>query len=150
MKLSEILRRAGKRPARKRVGRGIGSGLGKTSARGHKGAKARSGWKRRYSHEGGQMSLVRRLPKRGFSNFNFSVRYDVVNLAVLDAIFVDGATVSLEVLAEKGVLKPRHGRLKILGSGDLHKKLTIHADGISKSARLKVEQAGGKVETRLK
>jgi large subunit ribosomal protein L15 len=147
MQVAEILERAGKKPTRKRVGRGPGSGLGKTSGRGHKGAKSRSGWKRRYSYEGGQLPLIRRLPKRGFSNARFRVLYDVVNLSTLDEVFDSGSRVDLAALVARGVLKPRHGRLKVLGSGELSKKLTIAADRISESARQKVEKAGGSVET---
>jgi large subunit ribosomal protein L15 len=146
MNVDEILRTAEKRPARKRCGRGRGSGLGKTSGRGHKGAKARSGWKRRYAYEGGQMPLVRRVPKRGFSNFRFRVEYDVVNLGTLEAHFQSGETVNLEALAERGIVKPRHGKLKVLGTGSLTKGLTVVAAYISEAARRRVEEAGGKVE----
>ena len=146
MKLNEVLKRAGKKRGRKRVGRGPGSGHGKTSGRGHNGARSRSGWKRRDYFEGGQMPLVRRLPKRGFSNAPFRVRYDVVNLALLEERFEEGAEVDLATLVARGVLKSRHGRLKVLGDGELSKKLTIRADKISEAARQKVEKAGGKVE----
>lgn len=146
MDLSEILAKAGRHRRRKRRGRGQGSGLGKTSGRGHKGAKARSGWKRRDDYEGGQMPLVRRIPKRGFTNAPFRKRYDVVNVSALEDGFEAGATVSLETLVEKGVLKPRHGRLKVLATGELKKGLTVVADAVSASARAKIEAAGGKVE----
>jgi large subunit ribosomal protein L15 len=146
MKINEVLERAGKKPGRKRRGRGTGSGLGKTCGRGHKGAKCRSGWKQRYGYEGGQMPLVRRLPKRGFSNFRFQTRYDVVNLSTLQERFESGDRVDLDALAKAGVVKPRHGRLKVLASGDLTKNLVIVADKISAAARQKVEAAGGKVE----
>jgi large subunit ribosomal protein L15 len=146
MNLTETLARVKKRPARKRRGRGQGSGLGKTSGRGQKGAKSRSGWKRRYAYEGGQMPLVRRVPKRGFSNAPFRHRYDVVNLGILDAQFEAGSTVQLELLKERGVLKPRHGRLKVLAGGELKKSLTVVAHAMSQSARQKIEAAGGKVE----
>ena len=92
------------------------------------------------------MPLVRRVPKRGFSNVPFRVRYDIVNLSVLEERFDDGAEVDLKVLVERGIVKSRHGRLKILGSGELSKKLTVRASKISESARQKVEKAGGQVE----
>ncbi len=145
MKLDEILEKAGKHRYRKRVGRGPGSGHGKTSGRGHKGAKSRSGWKRRAAYEGGQMSLVRRLPKRGFTNAAFRLRYDVVKLWHLDRWFEAGDTVDLATLVERGYVKSRHDRLKILGTGELSKKLTVVAEGVSESARQKIEAAGGQV-----
>lgn len=146
MKLNDVLKRSGKRPSRKRRGRGPGSGLGKTAGRGHKGARSRSGWKRRFAYEGGQMPLARRVPKRGFSNAVFKNRYDTVNVGMLDARFEDGDRVDLRALADRGVLRPRHGRLKILGTGELSKKLVIVADKISALARQKVEGVGGAVE----
>jgi len=146
MKLTEILEKAGKHKRRHRVGRGPGSGSGKTSGRGHKGAKARSGYKRRVGYEGGQMSIIRRLPKRGFSNEPFRVRFDVVNLWNLAKWFEAGDTIDLETLVARGLIAPRHGRLKVLGSGELSKKLTVVADGISAAAREKIEAAGGQVE----
>ncbi len=146
MKLTEVLEKAGKHKARKRVGRGQGSGNGKTCGRGHKGAKSRSGYKRRVAHEGGQMSLVRRLPKRGFTNAPFRVRYDVVNLWNLDKWFEEGDTVDLATLVSRGLIKSRHDRLKVLGTGELSKKLTVVAEGISESARKKIEAAGGTVQ----
>lgn len=146
MSIGEVLQKAGKNKPAKRRGRGTGSGIGKTSGRGHKGAHSRSGWKRRNYYEGGQMPLVRRVPKRGFSNARFRTRYDVINLAVLDDKFEAGDRVDLEILERRGLLKPRHGRLKVLGWGDLSKRLIVVADKISDSARQKVEQAGGAVE----
>ena len=125
MKLTEVLEKAGKHKARKRVGRGQGSGNGKTCGRGHKGAKSRSGYKRRVAHEGGQMSLVRRLPKRGFTNAPFRVRYDVVNLWNLDKWFEEGDTVDLATLVSRGLIKSRHDRLKVLGTGELSKKESV-------------------------
>ncbi len=145
MNVTEAVQGGAPRKDRKRVGRGIGSGKGKTCGRGHNGAKSRSGWSNRYGYEGGQMSLTRRLPKRGFSNAKFKIRYDVVNLAQLEEAFADGDTVSLETAKEKLNLKSRHGYLKILGSGDLTKKLTLSVHGISASARAKVESAGGSI-----
>lgn len=146
MKLTEVLGKAGKHKARKRVGRGQGSGQGCTSGRGNKGAHSRSGWKRRLSHEGGQMALMRRLPKRGFSNAAFRNRFDVVNLRFLEKWFEDGSQVDLATLESRGLVCSRHGRLKILGTGELSKKLTVVADAISESARGKIEAAGGQVK----
>ena len=146
MKSNDVLARAGKKSRRKRRGRGPGSGIGKTCGRGHGGAKSRSGRKRRLAHEGGQMPLVRRVPKRGFSNSRFRTRYDVVNLSTLNERFNAGDHVDMAVLEEKGVLTPRHGRLKVLGLGDLSKNLVVVADKISRTARRKVEEAGGRVE----
>ena len=146
MDLSEILEKAGAHRRRKRRGRGPGSGHGKTSGRGHKGAKSRAGWKRRDGYEGGQMPLVRRVPKRGFTNAPFRKRYDVINLRILDARFDAGSVVNLDVLAEKGILKARHGRLKVLAAGEIKKSLTVVAHALSASARERIEAAGGKVE----
>ncbi len=146
MNLSQVLSKVKKRPTRKRCGRGPGSGLGKTSGRGHKGAASRSGWKRRYGYDGGQTSLIRRLPKRGFTNSRFRTRYDVVNLETLEASFQPGETVRLEVLAERGLVTPQHGRLKVLGGGELKKKLTVVAHALSDSALQKIVAVGGKVE----
>jgi large subunit ribosomal protein L15 len=148
MKLTEILSKAGKKTSRKRVGRGQGSGTGKTSGRGHKGAGQRSGFKKnRPAFEGGQMPLVRRLPKRGFTNAPFRRRFDVVNVKLLEKWFEAGDSVDLAVLQSRGLIKPRHGRLKILGAGELSKKLTVVADAISDTARRKIEEAGGSAES---
>jgi large subunit ribosomal protein L15 len=146
MNITDVLAKTSRRPDRKRCGRGRGSGLGKTSGRGQKGAKSRSGWKRRYGYEGGQMPLVRRMPKRGFTNARFRLRYDIVNLDVLEATFESGGVVRLETIQEHGILKPRFGRLKVLGGGDLNKSLTVVAHAVSASARAKVEARGGKIE----
>ena len=146
MNITDVLARAAGRPDRKRCGRGRGSGLGKTSGRGQKGAKSRSGWKRRYGYEGGQMPLVRRVPKRGFLNALFRVRYDVINVADLELHFEAGSVVRLSDIAERGLMKPRHGRLKVLGGGELTKSLTVVADAVSAAARGKVEAKGGKIE----
>lgn len=147
MTINGILEKAGRHPARKRRGRGQGSGLGKTSGRGHKGARCRSGWKNRYYFEGGQMPLIRRVPKRGFTNAPFTTRYDLVNVGQLEVVFESGDLVNLEALMGRGVVKSRHGRLKVLGEGELSKSLTVVADKVSESARRKVESAGGSVET---
>jgi large subunit ribosomal protein L15 len=146
VKLSDVLSKTGKKRNRKRRGRGPGSGLGKTSGRGHKGAASRSGYRRRLSFEGGQVSLIRHLPKRGFTNAPFRRRFDVVNLAALEKHFDGGASVGLDVLAQRKILKPQHGRLKILGTGSLTKSLKVVAHAVSQAAREKIEAAGGSVE----
>jgi len=133
-----------KRP-RKRVGRGPGSGNGKTAGRGHKGQKSRSGYSRRYGFEGGQMPLVRRIPKRGFTNI-FRVEFQVVNLRDLERVFSDGDTVSPEVLVEKGLARGGKRLIKVLADGDLTKKLIVQAHKFSGSARAGIEKAGGSCE----
>jgi large subunit ribosomal protein L15 len=133
-----------KRP-RKRVGRGPGSGNGKTAGRGHKGQKSRSGYSRRYGFEGGQMPLVRRIPKRGFTNI-FRVEFQVVNLRDLERIFSDGDTVSPEVLVEKGLARGGKRLIKVLADGDLTKKLIVQAHKFSGAARAGIEKAGGSCE----
>ena len=144
MKLHELKPAEGATNARKRLGRGIGSGLGKTSGKGHKGAKARSGGGKRPGFEGGQMPLTMRLPKRGFTN-NFRKEYVAINISRLD-VFEDGATVSVSDLLEKGILsKCEHG-VKILGNGSLEKKLIVRANAFSASAKEKIVAAGGKYE----
>lgn len=146
MKLHEVTSRVKAKPTRKRCGRGRGSGLGKTSGRGHKGAASRSGWRRRYGYDGGQTSLVRRLPKRGFTNAMFRERCDVVNLGEIDKYYNAGETVTLDSLVERGIVKATHGRLKLLGTGELKKAVTIVAWTSSASALEKVKAAGGKVD----
>jgi large subunit ribosomal protein L15 len=131
---------------RKRVGRGPGSGNGKTAGRGHKGQRSRSGYSRRWGFEGGQMPLVRRIPKRGFTNI-FRVGFQVVNLRDLDRLFSDGDTVTPELLAEKGLIRVGKKPVKVLASGELGKKLTVQAHAFSKSARASIEAAGGSCET---
>ncbi|MBE0068841.1 MAG: large subunit ribosomal protein [Thermoanaerobacterium sp.] len=144
MRLHDLKPAEGARKERKRVGRGIGSGLGKTSGRGHKGQKARSGGNIRPGFEGGQMPLTRRLPKRGFTNI-FKKEYAIVNLSLLDN-FEDGTVVTPELLIEKGIIKKIKDGVKILGSGELNKKLTVKAHKFSKSAVDKIESVGGKAE----
>ncbi|MDI3309839.1 MAG: 50S ribosomal protein L15 [Thermoanaerobacterium sp.] len=144
MRLHDLKPAEGSRKERKRVGRGIGSGLGKTSGRGHKGQKARSGGNIRPGFEGGQMPLTRRLPKRGFTNI-FKKEYAIVNLSLLDN-FEDGTVVTPELLIERGIIKKIKDGVKILGSGDLSKKLTVKAHKFSKSAIDKIESIGGKAE----
>lgn len=132
------------RPKKKRklLGRGPGSKKGKTSGRGVKGMGARSGYKARHGYEGGGVPLHRKVPTRGFSNAQFRVELDVINLAQIEAIFKDGETVSLETLQNKGYLKgPSHG-IKVLGNGKLTKKVIFQVEGISESAKQKLNEAG--------
>ena len=133
----------------KRVGRGIGSGHGKTSARGHKGAKARSGWSRRIGFEGGQMPLYRRVPKRGFNNKNFRRHYTTVNVGELSA-FAEGATIDLAAVLAAGIVSKEKGSelLKLLGDGEVTRRWTVRVDALTTSAREKIEAAGGTVELR--
>lgn len=145
MKIHELSPAVGARTSAKRLGRGIGSGLGKTSGKGHKGQWARSGGGVRIGFEGGQMPLARRLPKTGFDN-NWKKVYSVVNLEHLND-FEDGTVITAELLLEAGVLsKIEAYGLKVLGNGELTKKLTVKANKFSKSAIEKIEKIGGKVE----
>ena len=145
MELHTLHPAAGATRPRKRVGRGPGSGNGKTAGRGHKGQKSRSGAKRRYGFEGGQMPLVRRIPKRGFTNL-FRVSYQVVNLRDLDRVFADGDAVSLELLAARGLTRGGDQPIKILAAGELTKKLSVQAHAFSKNAQASIEAAGGSCE----
>ncbi|MHC4123282.1 MAG: 50S ribosomal protein L15 [Planctomycetota bacterium] len=135
---------AGKSKARKRIGRGSGSGHGKTSGRGHKGQSSRPGASSVTLYEGGQMPLFRRLPKRGFSNYKFSQRYEIVNVAQLEK-FDDGADVGAEQLSAMGLIGSKESKIKILGDGELTKKLQITAHKFSKAAEQKITASGGKV-----
>ena len=145
MKLHELQPAAGSKKARTRVGRGLGSGLGKTSGRGQKGQNSRSGGGVRSGFEGGQMPLYRRLPKRGFNNV-FAKQYAEVNVEQLNR-FEDGATVEPVALIEAGILKNVRDGIRILGNGTLEtKNLTVIANGFTKSAEEKITAAGGKVE----
>jgi large subunit ribosomal protein L15 len=141
MELSNLKPKKGARHAKKRVGRGPGSGHGKTSARGEKGQKSRSGYSRMLGFEGGQMPLHRRLPKRGFTNI-FKKEYATVNVSELDR-FDDGATVDEAALRAARLVKGRNDGVKILGDGKLSKKLTVVATKFSASARKQIEAAGG-------
>jgi large subunit ribosomal protein L15 len=141
MELSNLKPKKGARHAKKRVGRGPGSGHGKTSSRGEKGQKSRSGYSSMLGFEGGQMPLHRRLPKRGFTNI-FKKEYATVNVSELDR-FDDGATVDETALREARLVKGRHHGIKILGDGKLSKKLTVVATKFSASARKQIEAAGG-------
>ena len=144
MKLHELSPVAGSTQVGKRKGRGTGSGNGKTGGRGHKGQKARSGGGVRIGFEGGQMPLARRIPKRGFNNI-FAKPYEIINLSALNA-FEDGETVTAEALLAKGILSKCEYGVKVLGGGELTKKLTVKAAAFSESAKEKIEQAGGKAE----
>jgi ribosomal protein L15 len=130
---------------KKIVGRGSSSGHGKTAGKGHKGQQARSGGKVYTGFEGGQMPLYRRVAKRGFSNYPFKKEYYVVNLSILETRFNDGETVNKETLMQKGLLKKAKLLVKILGNGDITKKLTVDVDKISISAKEKIEKAGGTI-----
>ena len=145
MKLNTMHPNDGATTTKKRVGRGIGSGLGKTSGKGHKGQNARSGGGVRPGFEGGQLPLFRRLPKRGFSNARFKVEYATINLSDLNR-FEDGAVVTPELLKEMGLVKNQLDGIKVLGNGTLEKKLTVKAHSFSASAKEQIESLGGKIE----
>ncbi|AKN32959.1 50S ribosomal protein L15 [Clostridium carboxidivorans P7] len=144
MKLHELKPAAGSRKAPKRVGRGTGSGLGRNAGKGEKGQKARSGGGVRLGFEGGQMPLFRRLPKRGFTNI-FAKEFSTINVDRLN-IFEDGTEVTPELLLSKGMVRKAKNGVKILGNGDLQKKLTVKAAKFSQVAIEKIEALGGKVE----
>ena len=144
MKLHDLKPAVGATTAPKRLGRGTGSGLGKTSGKGHKGAKARSGGGKRPGFEGGQMPLTMRLPKRGFTN-KWRVEYATVNVERPN-IFEDGEVVSPVELIQAGILKNVQDGVKILGNGEITKKLTVQANKFTATAKEKIEAAGGKVE----
>lgn len=144
MKLHELKPVAGARHSKKRVGRGTGSGLGKTSTRGHKGQNARSGGGVRPGFEGGQTPLFKRLPKRGFTNIH-RIEYDIVNLEQLNC-FKEGTVVNSEKLIKEGLINKDFKRIKVLGNGKLNVKLTVRAHKFSKSAEQGIIDAGGKIE----
>ena len=144
MNLEEVMRNGVRRKKRKRIGRGPGSGQGKTAGKGQKGQKSRSGYSRRYAFEGGQMPIARRVPKKGFNN-KWRVEYEVINLDQIDSRFAEGATVSPATIREAGLLKNSSARIKILGRGELTKKVTVEAHGFSATARSQIEASGGKV-----
>ena len=139
-----ILEKGTQYKGRKRVGRGIGSGSGKTCGRGHKGLGSRSGSRRRPGYEGGQMPIYRRVPKRGFTNAPFRTEYTVINVEKLND-FAEGATVDLAVVLDHGLVSMNTPLLKVLGNGELTRKLSVRAQKFSKSARSKIESAGGTV-----
>ncbi|MBQ1950543.1 MAG: 50S ribosomal protein L15 [Clostridia bacterium] len=144
MKLHELSPAPGSVREVKRIGRGHGSGNGKTAGKGHKGQKARAGRGIRPGFEGGQMPLQRRVPKRGFNNI-FATPYTIINVAALNK-FEDGATVNVEALIGAGVIKSAPNGVKVLGNGKIEKKLTVQVAAFSESAKSKIEAAGGKAE----
>ncbi len=145
MKLHELSPAPGSAKSAWRKGRGPGSGNGKTAGKGHKGQNARSGGGVRLGFEGGQFPLYRKLPKRGFNN-RFAKKYAIVNLATLNAKFSDGDKVDLAALKEKGIIKKSLDGLKVLGNGEIDKKITVEATIFSAKAKEKIEAAGGKTE----
>ena len=146
MKIQELGPAYGSTTTRRRVGRGTGSGLGKTSGSGHKGQKARTGGKIRRGFEGGQTPLYRRIPKRGFKN-HFATEYTTVNVSDLEK-FDNDTVVTLELLLSEGIVRKELDGLKVLGNGNLTKKLTVVASKFSKSAEEKIQAAGGKIEVK--
>ncbi len=132
--------------SRKRVGRGPGSGMGKTATRGENGQKSRSGVSIKPWFQGGQSPIYRRVPKRGFNNAQFTTRFAIINLSDLNKFFNDGDVVSEEILKERGIIKKRLSGIKVLGNGNLEKKLTIKANRFTSAAVSKIEDAGGKAE----
>ena len=144
MKLHELSPSAGSKKDVKRIGRGAASGQGKTAGKGHKGQKARAGRGMQVGFEGGQMPLQRRIPKRGFNNI-FAKEIAAVNVSALN-VFEDGATVTIEALVEAGLVKKALDGVKVLGNGELSKKLTVQVNAYSESAKQKIEAAGGKAE----
>ncbi len=145
MKLHQLSPAPGSTSERKRIGRGPASGQGKTAGKGHKGQKARAGRGMRAGFEGGQMPLQRRLPKRGFNNI-FAKKIAIVNLSALDAKFEDGAVVDIDALIASGLIKKQLDGVKVLGNGEITKKLTVKVNAFSESAKAKIEAAGGKAE----
>ena len=142
MKLDELKPAKGSTKDTKRLGRGPGTGWGRTAGRGNKGAGQRSGNKSRAWFEGGQMPLLRRLPKRGFSNYGFRKEYQIVNLSTLELLDIN--KIDATILAENGVIKSAYQPLKILGDGDISKSIEVSATSFSKTAIEKIEKAGGK------
>ncbi len=142
--LSNLRNNIGAKHSKKRVGRGPGSGLGKTCGKGHKGQNSRSGGGVPASFEGGQMPLIRRLPKRGFKNY-FAKKYNVINLETLEKKYSDGETVSVETLLEKNIIKKVLDGVKILSKGEITKKLKFNVDKISAQAKEKIISAGGEI-----
>jgi large subunit ribosomal protein L15 len=145
MKLHNLRVNENSKSTKSRVGRGSSSGSGKTSGRGHNGQKSRSGYSRKPGFEGGQLPLFKRIPKRGFSNYEFKTEYAVINLSDLNK-FEENMEITPELLKDGGYIKNQLSGIKILGNGNLEKKLTIKAHKFSKSAKEKIEAAGGKIE----
>ncbi|MDD5198170.1 MAG: 50S ribosomal protein L15 [Terrimicrobiaceae bacterium] len=150
MRLHNLSPNPGAKKRRKRLGQGESSGKGKTSGKGHKGQKARSGGGIRPGFEGGQMPLIRRLPKRGFNNTAFKSVFGIVNLDDLERKFADGASVNEAALRESGLIRGKVDGVKILGRGELNKKLTLEVDHITATAREKIEKIGGTIAIREK
>jgi large subunit ribosomal protein L15 len=145
MQLHDVSKGIHKRKKRKRIGRGVGSGHGKTSGKGHKGHSSRQGFKQNAVSEGGQTPIIRRVPKRGFFNGAFKKDFAIVNLASLEACFEAGTVVDEAALRARGLVKGRHDDgVKILGEGAISKPLTVHAEKFSESAVTKIDAAGGK------
>ena len=144
MKIHELSPAVGSNKDVKRIGRGHGSGNGRTAGKGHKGAKARSGPNKRAGFEGGQMPLQRRVPKRGFNNI-FATRYAILNVSDLN-VFEEGTVVDTEALKSKGIVKKTYDGVKVLGNGEVTKNLTVKAAAFSETAKAKIEAAGGTVE----
>ncbi len=145
MKLHDLSPTPGSRHRRRRVGRGESSGLGKTSGKGHKGQQSRSGASIRPGFEGGQMPLARRLPKKGFNNAQFKTKFAIVNVKDLEVKFSEGDTVNEESLRACGLVQGIYDAIKVLGNGDIAKKLTVDVDKVSATAKEKIEKAGGSV-----
>lgn len=145
MMIHEITPHVGAHKKRKRIGRGPGSGTGKTAGRGHKGAGSRAGWSgsQNGNFEGGQTPYFRRIPKRGFSNAQFRKHFSIVNIGLIDGAFADDSEVTPESLKEKGIINDVRKPVKILGEGELTKKLTVSAAKFSASAKEKIEKSGG-------
>lgn len=147
MMIAEITSKARRYRRPKRIGRGPGSGRGKTSTRGHKGERARTGTRGHVLREGGQMLFFRRIPKRGFSNARFRREFQVVNVAALQERFEDGARVNAAALAEAGLIRRAADPVKILGTGEISKKLEVEATCFSTSAAMKIVKAGGQIKS---
>lgn len=145
VELSDLGPAPGAKKSRRRIGRGPGSGRDKTCGRGDKGQKSRRGYSRRYGFEGGQMPLIRRIPKRGFHN-RFKVRYQLVHLEDLERVFDDGSTVTVDDLVEHRLVTSRGGPVKVLSDGELTKKITVQAHRFTGKAQEKIEAAGGRCE----
>ena len=146
MDLKTVGLKGQKHGVRRHIGRGVGSGMGKTSTRGHKGWGQRSGTSRRPGYEGGQMPIYRRVPKRGFTNARFRVDYTVINVDEFN-VFADGDTVDFDTILKRGLASPTAPLLKVLGNGELKRKLTVRAQKFSASAKTKIEAAGGSALT---
>lgn len=143
MMIHEITKQTGKHKRARRVGRGEASGAGKTSGRGHKGAASRSGWSLKPQYQGGQINFIQKMPKRGFNNYEFQIEYSVVNVKAIDAVAQNGDEVNAETLAAAGLIRDAKSALKILGEGDISKKVVVTANRFSASAKAKIEKAGG-------